>query len=581
VNRAVAVCIALAVLCSGCTRKTAEKEHAAGIHAEFAAFVDTYFNRFFVFYPSIATAAGVHDFDSKLEDLSSSAVKTRVEELNGFASQLAGLRQQSLTAAEQIDARLIENQIKSELLDLEQIRGWRKNPLQYVSIPGNAVDLLMKRNFAPAHERLRLVIERLKRVEPLLQAMADNVNDPPKEFTELAARIASSSVAFFRDSVSVWAKEAAGQDFALLAEFQTVNRRAATALEESASYLKNDLLPNSEGQYAIGAENYRRKLEYDEMVDIPLDRLLTIGEANLEKDYNAFVETAKHIDAGKSAADVMKAISNEHPMEANLFNFAKSTADSIRKFVVDKRIIAIPSEVRPSIVPTPPYARVGTFASMDTPGPFEAKATEAFYYITPTEPDWTAQHKEEHLRLFNRPVMDIITIHEAYPGHYVQFLYVKQFPTKARKLIFVGSNVEGWAHYAEQMMVEEGFGGGDPKIRLAQLSEALIRDCRYVAGIKLHTQNMTVQQATNLFMEKAFQERSNAYEEARRGTYNPTYLYYTLGKLQIYRLREAYRQEKGSEYSLEAFHSEFVKQGGIPIKLIREILLPGDTGPSL
>ena len=181
---------------------------------------------------------------------------------------------------------------------------------------------------------------------------------------------------------------------------------------------------------------------------------------------------------------------------------------------------------------------------MDTPGPFEQQAKEAFYYVTPPEPDWTRQHKEEHLRLFNRPVMDIITIHEAYPGHYMQFLYVKQFPTKTRKLIFAGSNAEGWAHYAEQMMVEEGFGGGDPKIRLAQLSEALLRDCRYVAGIKLHTQNMTVEQATKLFVEKAFQEPSNAYEEARRGAYNPTYLYYTLGKLQIYKLREEYKRRK-------------------------------------
>ena len=188
---------------------------------------------------------------------------------------------------------------------------------------------------------------------------------------------------------------------------------------------------------------------------------------------------------------------------------------------------------------------------------------------------------DEHLRLFNKPVMDVITIHEAFPGHFTQFLYAKQYPTKVRQLLFASSNAEGWAHYAEQMMVEEGYGFGDPKLALAQLSEALLRDCRYIAGIKLHTAGWTVEQATKLFMEKGFQERANAFEEARRGAYNPTYLYYTLGKLQIYKLREDYRRAKGVEFSLINFHNDFIKIGPMPIKLVRKIMLPMDKNPTL
>ena len=218
---------------------------------------------------------------------------------------------------------------------------------------------------------------------------------------------------------------------------------------------------------------------------------------------------------------------------------------------------------------------------MDTPGPYETKATEAYYYVTPPEKEWDAGHKDEHLRAYNPPVMNIITIHEAYPGHYIQFLNAKQFPTKTRKLISCGTNAEGWAHYSEQMMIEEGFGNGDPKIRLAQLQEALLRDARYVVGIKLHTAGWTVEDGAKYFREKAFQEPANAYEEARRGAYNPTYLYYTLGKLQIYKLREDYRRAKGSTFTLQAFHDEFVRQGSIPIKLIRRILLPGDNRATL
>ena len=168
-----------------------------------------------------------------------------------------------------------------------------------------------------------------------------------------------------------------------------------------------------------------------------------------------------------------------------------------------------------------------------------------------------------------------------FPGHFLQFLYVKQFPTKTRKLLAAGSNVEGWAHYGEQMMVEQGFGNGDPKTKLAQLEEALLRDCRYVVGIKEHTQGMSVDDGAKLFVDKCFQEPANGYEEARRGAYNPTYLYYTLGKLAIYKLRADYQRAKGSAYTLRDFHDQFVKQGGVPIPIIRHILLPGDTASAL
>jgi uncharacterized protein (DUF885 family) len=207
---------------------------------------------------------------------------------------------------------------------------------------------------------------------------------------------------------------------------------------------------------------------------------------------------------------------------------------------------------------------------MDTPGAFETRATEAFYYVTPVEPEWDAKHKEEHLRLYNPYVVAIIDVHEVWPGHYLQFLYAPKFPTKTRKLVFCGTNAEGWAHYAEQMMVDQGFGGGDPKYRLAQLQEALLRDCRYVVGIKLHTQGMTVRDGARVFVERGFQEPSNAYEEARRGAYNPTYLYYTLGKLMIGELANEYRAKTGA--SLKGFHDAFVAQGGLPIPLVRRTL---------
>lgn len=545
------------------------------------SFVDDYFDALFEWSPSAGTYAGLHQYDSRIEDYSAAAIEKRVQKLKEQQARLAAIDRGKLSADENIDAELIEGQIRAELLDHETVQTLRKNPMSYVGLPGGSIDGLIKRNFALPPDRLRSVVARLKGVPALMEAMRQNVHEPPREFTDLAFRIASGSVGFFKETVAGWAKDAAGNDAALLREFDEANTAAARSLEDAAAWLEKTLLPNSKGAYAIGPDTYAKKLLYEEDVDTPLDRILAIGEANLEKDYNAFIETARKIDSSKSARAVMQSLSSDHPTEASLIPDARRTIEGIIQFLKDRKIVTIPSEVRPTIMETPPYARSGTFASMDTPGPYETKATEAFYYVTPPEKEWDAKHKEEHLRLFNAPVMDVITIHEAYPGHYIQFLNAGRFPTKARKLISCGTNAEGWAHYSEQMMIEEGFGNGDPKVRLAQLQEALLRDARYIVGIKLHTDGWTVEQGAKFFEEKAFQEPANAYEEARRGAYNPTYLYYTLGKLQIFKLRDDYRKAKGNAYSLQAFHDEFVKQGSIPIKVVRRILLPGDNGPVL
>jgi uncharacterized protein (DUF885 family) len=547
----------------------------------FAVFVDDYFNASFDAKPSRGTGAGLHQYDDRLEDGSADAVKKRIEAVKTFQARLDKLRAGKLTEDEAIDAEILDGRIKSELLDLEVLRTWRHNPMRYIGTPAGSIDGLMKRDFAPPATRLRSVIGRLKAAPAMFEALRTNVDNPPKEFTDLAIRSGTGSIGFFKRTVRDWAKDAAGNDADLLKEFNVANDAVVKSLTETVAWMKKDLLPRSHGKYALGADAFAKKLLYEELVDIPLDRLLAIGEANLRRDHDAFCAIAAKIDPTKTPAEVMKALSYDHPAEADLIPSAQRTIEKCRQFLLDKQIVAVPSEVRPTILETPPFARNGSYASMDTPGAYETRATEAFYYITPAEKDWTAQHKDEHLRLFNAPVMQVITIHEAFPGHYIQFLYGKQFPTKTRKLTSCGTNAEGWAHYCEQMALEEGYGDGDPKIHLAQLSEALLRDCRYVVGVKLHTQGMTVEQGAKVFEKEGFAEPAVAFEEARRGAYNPTYLYYTLGKLQIYKLRDDYRKAKGSNYKLETFHNEFVRQGGIPIKVLRRILIPGDNGPTL
>lgn len=559
----------LAVLCATvCDLRTAARADSTA--QEFARFVDDYFEARFNDHPTEGTSAGLHQYDTKLEDLSRAAIDARTASLKKLLGRLEVLTGKLLSPDDTIDSTFLAGQIRSELLDLETLRIWEVNPMPYAGLPGSAIDGLMKRNFAPPVERLRAAIAREKKIPALHRAARENVKNPPKEFTDLAIRMAKGSIGFFESSVTLWAKEAAAGDAALAKEFQEANDAVIASLKDFVAWLETDLKPRSKGAYAIGTANFLAKMQYDELVGWPIGSLLEYGETQLAKDATAFVNTAKQIDPSKTPAEVMKSLSDKHPTPDDLVPSIKRSIDDARRFLVEKQLVTIPSEVRPRIEETPPYARSGGFASMDTPGPYETKATEAFYYVTPVEKDWDAKHVEEHLRLFNPYVVAMINVHEAYPGHYLQFLYAPRYPTKTRKLLACASNAEGWAHYTEQMMVDEGFGGGDPRIRLAQLQEALLRDCRYVVGIKLHTQGLSVEDGAKIFVEKGFQEPANAYEEARRGTYNPTYLYYTYGKLRIIELRDNYL---ATGHTLRQFHDAFVSQGGLPIPLVHRILI--------
>ena len=561
--------LALSVAFAACTHAPAS---VAPAQVDFGKFADAYFAAVFARSPSRATRTGFHEGnDGRLEDLSRSAIDAQVAELHQMAEQVAQIRRSKLSFNDEIDAQLIDNQIHGQLLDLETLRPWERNPMGYVRLPGGSIDGLMKRDFAPAPERLKSVISRLQQVPKLYAAGKANLVNPPKEFTELAIRAAKGSVGFFDKAVADWAKTAAGSDTALFARFEAANKGAIAAARDFSEWLQKDLLPRSNGVYAIGAENYLLKLKYDDMVELSLPDLLAKGEAQLAKDHAAFVEVAKKIDANKTPHEVMAMLSDTHPSENDLIPAVGRSVEDARKFVVEKDLVTVPSEVRVKVQPTPPYARAATFASMDTPGPFEEHATEAFYYVTPVETDWDAKHKEEHLRLYNPWVVGMINVHEAYPGHYLEFLYAPKFPTKTRKLTHSSSNSEGWAHYCEQMTVEQGFGGNDLRMQLAQLSEALVRDCRYVVGVQLHTGGWTVEQGSKLFHEQCFMEPANGLEEARRGTYNPTYLYYTLGKIEIQELARDYMEKKHA--TLKQFHDAFVAQGALPVPLVRRILM--------
>jgi hypothetical protein len=347
-------------------------------------------------------------------------------------------------------------------------------------------------------------------------------------------------------------------------------------LREFAGWLKNDLLPRSNGDFPIGAENFRKKLLYEEMVDTPLDALVRDGERELRRTQEEMRRVAEEIAPGRSVAESLRALGRDHPTADGLVGDTRAELDRIRAFVRTNNIMTPPARENLIVAETPEFARSTSFASLDAPGAFERVATESYFYVTPPDETWDARRREEHLSFYNRYQLPVVAIHEVYPGHYYQQLALARTHSRLRSALGANSFVEGWAHYCEQMLLDEGFGGNNPKLRLAQLHAALTRLCRYLVGIKMHTQGMTYEEGVEFFVREGYMERTNAEREARRGTLDPTYLVYTLGKMEIMRLREDYRRQQGEAFRIGAFHDRLLSYGMPPVKILRMALL-GDA----
>ncbi len=316
------------------------------------------------------------------------------------------------------------------------------------------------------------------------------------------------------------------------------------------------------------------------MITLPLDRLLAIAEADRARNEAAFVAAARQLDATRPADTVLAGMEREHPKPSALLATSQDSLDEIRRFIVDHKIVTIPPSDPARVQETPPFMRSTTSASMDTPGPFETATLDAFYNMTLPDPRGTSAEQEDYMRSWYYAEMSNVAVHEVYPGHYIQFLYAKRFPSDVRKVYGANTNSEGWAHYCEQMMIDEGFHAGDPKYRLAQLQDALLRDVRFIAGIKMHTQGMTVEDATTLFETEGRQPHAISVQEAKRGAGDPLYGYYTMGKLMILKLRDDYRRKLGDAFTLQKFHDTFIALGPLPLPLVRRAML-GDAPGTL
>jgi uncharacterized protein (DUF885 family) len=539
-------------------------------------FVDEYLAYLYEVHPTNATFDGVHLHDDLLEDLSRSAIDTQVRELGSFARRLAAIDPARLTDTERLERPALEANIRARLFEFEAIRTWERSPQHYSDMLATSLAGQALFAYAPLTERARRIVSKLRQVPRLIHAARDNIKDPPGIFVKVGLESLRGTLRFINDDLPRAFSRL--DDMHILGDLADASTEAATAIERYIEYLEKEIAPKTKGSFRLGKEKFEQKLRLDEGVSLGSERLLDLAMRELRNTQEEFRKVASRMNGGDPLAAWAKA-KDDHPAAGELIPVAQQQLQELSAFIQRNNIITIPDGEPVSVAPTRRFYR-WTFASMWTPGPFETKPVRAFYYITDVDPSWPAERQDEHLRDFNYGALWAISIHEVFPGHFLHYQHLRQVPSKLRKSILFSSAafVEGWAHYCEQMMVDEGFRRNDPAVRLGQLAEALIRLCRFVVGIRLHCEDMSVEQGVRFFREEAFLEEASARREAERGSFDPSYIVYSLGKLMVLKLREDYKGRAGAKYSLKEFHDTLLGNGTVPLWLHRALMLGEDSG---
>ena len=534
-------------------------------------FVDEYLAYLHEVHPTTATFDGIHVHDDLLEDLSRQAIDRQVRDLGGFARRLAAIDPARLTDVERLERPALEHSMRARVFELEQVRTWERNPQFYADILATSIAGQALFEYAPLSERARRIVSKLRQVPRLVQAARDNIKDPPGIFVKAGLESMRGTRRFIdADLPRAFSRL---DDLHILGDLADTSMEASAALGGYIEYLEQDLAPRSKGSFRLGRQKFEEKLRLDEGIELDADALLSIALRELHNVQEEFRRIAGRLNGGDPVTAWEKAKA-QHPPAGQLVRTAQEQLAELAAFITSQRIISVPEGAAVEVAPTPQFYR-WTFASMWTPGPFEARPLRATYYITDVDPAWTPERQAEHLRDFSYGTLWAISIHEVFPGHFLHYQHLRQIESKLRKSILFSSTafVEGWAHYCEQMMLDEGFRRTEPTVRLGQLAEALVRLCRCIVGIRLHCEDLSVEQGVRFFRDEAFLEEGSARREAERGTFDPGYVLYSIGKLMLLKLREDYKAQQGAKYSLRSFHDSLLGNGTVPIWLHRALML--------
>ena len=534
--------------------------------SDFDAIIEDFFEAYFDFHPTEAAEAGLHDYDGLTGRRDADAIRAYIGHLRELESRLEAAEEPTLTSDAALDRELILCQVRGDLFWLDEVGTWRKDPRFYASQMD--LSLLLLSQHAPLEERMGSVVARLEAVPPLLEAAWANIEDPPGPFVETALVNYRGLPGFLRGDLSE--ALASVEDPELQTRFAAARNAAATAIQDYASYLADEVLPEAHDQYALGPELYRRMNMLLAGVDLPIDRLEQIGRAEIDRLRALGESLAEQIVPGEGMEAAFKALGEDSPADGAIVQTAAGDLEGLASFVDSEGIGTIlPGTVE--VMEIPPFRRTN-FAYIMIPGPFEPAKT-GFYFIHPVDASWSEAASRDFLRRHNRWTILNTSAHEAYPGHYHHFTHINRAPTKTQRLLTSYVTTEGWAHYTEEMSWRQGLAGSNPRLGLAVVQDALLRAVRYLSSIGLHTQGMTVEESEQMFRTLAYQDAVNARQQALRGTYDPQYLNYTLGKLVVMRLREDLNEARGTDLDLRSFHDEFMAAGAPPVPWIARSML--------
>ena len=544
----------------------------------FPHFVDDYLGYLYEVLPTQASADGVHLHDDLVEDLSRPAVDAHDRALAGFSRRLRQIDTALLPPTERVEHAIVAANIEARMHELESVRGWERNPQFYADTLGASLAGQALFDHAPEAERARRVVSKLRQAPRLVEAARENIRDCPGIFVKIGLETWRGVLAFIEADLP--RAFSTLDDLHILGDLADTSSEAAHAVRAYIDYLETDLAPRAKASFRLGRDHFERKLKLDEGIALSADRLLSIVLRELHETQEEFRLVAGRLNGGDPMGAWRQA-KQQHPAPGQLVSAAGEQIRELATFLQRQAIVSIPESEPVVVAPSPEFYR-WAFASMWTPGPFEPKPSRAYYYLTDVDREWSPERQEEHMRDFNVPTLWSISIHEVYPGHFLHYQHLRRVDSKVRKstLFAPASFVEGWAHYCEQMMAEAGFRRGEDSIKLGQLAEALVRLARAVVAIRLHCEDLSVEQGMRFFRDEAFLEEATARREAERGTFDPTYLVYSVGKLMMLKLRRDYKEAQAGTFSMRAFHDAVLGQGSAPFWAHRRLLL-GDTSDAV
>jgi uncharacterized protein (DUF885 family) len=533
------------------------------------AFVSEFIEDYFRANPAYAVGSGRHEFDGQLPDWSRAGIQHEVERLDGWRAKAALYPPEALSAAERFQRDYVLNRIDRDLFWLRDAAAPFTNPSFYFD---NGLDpsTYVVVPYAPAERRARAFINYLRAIPAALAQVRSNLQTPlPRSFIDYGIAGFGGFASFYRGDARTAFAELA--DESLQRELSEAIEPAARAMQQMADWLEQEK-PRATAAFALGPERFSAMLRMTEGVTTPLARIEQIGRADLERNLATLASACKAYAPGKSIQFCVNKVGADKP-RGGAVNGARSQLSELRQFIVDHRIVSIPGTEQALVEEAPAYRRQN-FAFINIPGPYEQNLPSV-YYIAPPDPQWSKAEQDAYVP--GKADLLFTSVHEVWPGHFLQFLHSNRSTWRFGQLFVGYAFAEGWAHYAEELMVEEGIAQNRPELQIGQTLNALLRNARYLCAIGLHTQGMSVAQCEQLFKEKAYQDVGNARQQAARGTYDPAYLNYTLGKLMIRKLRADWAAAHPGE-TRQAFHDEFLSYGGPPIPLVRARMMGSETG---